>query len=192
MSKCSIFCHPLNSLSPSDIFFSILFFPYCFSLLIHPPSDPLSVFQCLFQKTNLIYFRLSHHLLHFSLRFFLFNLLFSIPTSPHSLPQSVSLLYPLSLFQLQSHLWKISKWGSWQNLFQSEAVPSCLVQYGCPVTRSLHLHLILPSASTTHLNNWIIIEVQDASNERVVLLMALTLLRKIPQDYVFLFSFLSS
>lgn len=91
MSKCSIFCHPLSSLPPSDIFFSILFFPYCFSLLIHSPSDPPSVFQYLFQKTNLIYFRLSRHLLHFSLRFFLFQLLFSIPTFP-PFPLSICLI----------------------------------------------------------------------------------------------------
>ncbi len=180
---------PSAQLSPSIWYF--LFHPI-FPLLLFS-LDPSSIRSSLclsisFSKTNLIYFRLSHHLLHFSLTFFLFQLLFSIPTFPHSLSQSVSLLYPLSLFQLQSHLWKRSKWGSWQNLFQSEAVPSCSVQYACLVTRSLHLYLILPSASTTHLNNWIIIEAQYVSNERVALLMALTLLRRIPQDYGFPFS----
>ncbi len=165
MSKCSIFCLPLNSLSLRLIFS----FPSYFSLIAFLSWSILHQilslsFNVFFKKTNLIYFRFSHHI--FS------KLLFSIPTSPHSLPQPVSLLYPLSLFQLQSHLWKRSKWESWQNLFQSEAVSSCSLQYGCLVTRTLHLYLFLPSASTTHLNNWIIIEAQDALNERVVLLMA--------------------
>ncbi len=61
---------------------------------------------------------------------------------------------------------------------------------GCLVTRTLHLYLILPSASTTHLNNWIIIEAQDALNERVVLLMALTLLLKHPTGLRFPFQLL--
>ncbi len=58
--------------------------------------DPSSIRSSLclsisFSKTNLIYFRLSHHLLHFSLRFFLFQLLFSIPTFP-PFPLSICLI----------------------------------------------------------------------------------------------------
>lgn len=90
VSRCSISCHLLSSLPPPNIFFTLPLFPLLLSsLLIHSPSDLLLCLSIFFSTTNLVYFRLSSHLLHFSLRFFLFCLCISPPIPSSSLSRSI-------------------------------------------------------------------------------------------------------
>lgn len=170
-----------------DIFLSLLFSPYCFSLSwsilyqIFP-----SVFQYLFQPLTL--FTFSSSTMHFSPRFFLFPLLCSVPPPSPSL--TLSHYFPA--LPLPTPIPFMEK--NWiGKLTESISVRGCsflLLLYGCLVTRSLHLYLFLPSASTTHLNNWIIIEAQDVSNKRVALLTALTYWEEYHRTTVFLFQLL--
>lgn len=180
--RCSISCHSLSSLFPPNVFFTFLFFsPYCFFLswsILHQIFP--SVFQYLFQPLTWFIFT-SPAIFSIFLEdssFLLASVFGCSPSiSSSSLSRYISLLYPLSLIQLQFHLWKRSKWGSWQILFQSEADPPCSTLYSCQVTSSLHLYLIIPSGSTSHLKNY-----HWSSRCHT---MALTLLRGLPQDYGF-------